>query len=37
MGIDASGSAADVEMEDTTQGSGLPSDVLAEIEELSKT
>lgn len=37
MGIDAIGPAADVEMEDSTEGQGLPADVLAEIEDLSKT
>ena len=36
MGIDSTGPEADVEMQDTTEGQGLPSDVVAEIEELSK-
>ncbi|KAF8585553.1 nuclear matrix protein NMP200 [Ramaria rubella] len=37
MGIDASGPGADVEMEDNAEEQGLPSDVVAEIEDLSKT
>lgn len=37
MGIDPTGPGADVEMEDNIEAQGLPSDVVAEIEELSKT
>jgi hypothetical protein len=37
MGIDPTGPDGDVEMEDNAEAQGLPSDVVAEIEELSKT
>jgi hypothetical protein len=36
MGIDSTGPSADVEMEDSAEEQGLPSDVVAEIEELTK-
>ena len=36
MGITPSGPGADVEMEDTIETPGLPSDTLSEIEDLSK-
>ncbi|KAF8523073.1 WD40-repeat-containing domain protein [Hysterangium stoloniferum] len=37
MGLDTSGSGADVEMQENAEEPGLPENVVAEIEELSKT